>query len=85
MFFRLGALKPGDLVDITLADRRAAVFKITGVRLYPKDQFPVATVYGNTDYAALRLITCGGSFDEHSHHYRSNIVAFASLVSSQPA
>jgi hypothetical protein len=85
VFFRLGALVPGDLVYVTLADRQVAVFKISGVRLYPKDQFPTSTVYGNTDYAALRLITCGGSFDEQSHHYRSNIVAFASLVSSHPA
>jgi hypothetical protein len=81
VFFRLGALKPGDLVDVTLADHQVAVFKITGVRLYPKDHFPTKTVYGNTDYAALRLITCGGSFDEDSHHYLSNVVAFASLVS----
>lgn len=85
VFFRLGALKPGDLVYVTLADGRVAVFKITGVRLYRKSQFPTSTVYGNTDYAALRLITCGGSFDEQSHHYTSNVVAFASLVSSHPA
>ena len=85
VFFRLGALKPGDPVYITLADRQVAVFKITGVRLYPKDQFPTSTIYGNTDYAALRLITCGGSFDEQSGHYRSNVVAFASLMSSHPA
>jgi sortase family protein len=85
VFFRLGALKPGDLVDITLADRQVAVFRITGVRLYPKDRFPTGTVYGYTDYAALRLITCGGSFDERSRHYTANVVAFASLVSSHPA
>ena len=84
VFFRLGGLTPGDLVYITLADRQVAVFKITGVRLYPKDQFPTSTVYGSTDYAALRLITCGGSFDEQSRHYDSNVVAFASLVSSHP-
>jgi Sortase domain len=85
VFFRLGGLKPGDLVYITLADRQVAVFQITGVRLYPKDRFPTSTVYGTTDYAALRLITCGGSFDEHSHHYDSNVVAFAALVSSHLA
>ena len=84
VFFRLGDLTPGDLVYITLADRQVAVFKITGVRLYPKDQFPTSTVYGSTDYAALRLITCGGTFDEQSRHYDSNVVAFASLVSSHP-
>jgi hypothetical protein len=85
VFFRLGALKPADLVDITLADHQVAVFKITGVRLYSKSDFPTRTVYGSTDYAALRLITCGGSFDEQSRHYTSNIVAFASLVSSHAA
>jgi hypothetical protein len=85
VFFRLGALKPGDLVDITLTDHEVAVFKITGVRLYPKSHFPTSAVYGITDYAALRLITCGGSFDEQTHHYESNVVAFASLVSSHVA
>jgi sortase family protein len=85
VFFRLGVLKPGDLVYVTLADRQVAVFKITGVRRYLKSQFPAITVYGSIDYAGLRLITCGGTFDEQSHHYTSNIVAFASLVSSHPA
>lgn len=84
VFFRLGALKPGDLVDVTLNDRQVTVFTITAVRSYPKSQFPTAAVYGFTDYAALRLITCGGSFDEQSGHYTSNIVAFASLVSVHP-
>jgi hypothetical protein len=84
VFFRLGALKPGDLVNVTLADRQVAVFKITAVRQYPKSQFPTSTVYGFTDYASLRLITCGGSFDEQSGSYNSNVVAFASLVSAHP-
>ncbi|HEX3513529.1 MAG TPA: class F sortase [Trebonia sp.] len=84
VFFRLGALKPGDLVDVTLGDRQVAVFKITAVRTYAKSQFPTSTVYGFTDYASLRLITCGGSFDEQSGHYTSNVVAFASLASSHP-
>jgi hypothetical protein len=85
VFFRLGALKPGDLVDVTLADHQVAVFKITGVRLYTKSQFPTRTVYGLTGYPALRLITCGGSFDEDTHHYLSNIVAFGTLVSFHTA
>jgi hypothetical protein len=84
VFFRLGALQPGNLVDVTLADRQVAVFRVTAVRLYPKSQFPTSTVYGFTDYASLRLITCGGSFDGQSGHYTSNVVAFASLVSSHP-
>lgn len=38
---------------------------------------PASSVYGNTGYAALRLITRRGSFDEQSRHYRSSVVAFA--------
>jgi hypothetical protein len=38
-----------------------------------------ALVYGNTDHAALRLITCGGPFDS-AGHYRDNVVVLASLV-----
>jgi hypothetical protein len=82
VFYRLGALKPGDLVDVILADRQVAIFKVTAVRRYPKSQFPASTVYGFTSYAALRLITCGGSFDDQSGHYTANVVAFASLVSA---
>ena len=81
VFFRLGSLKPGDLVRITLKDHQVAVFKISGVRSYPKDQFPTSLIYGGISYAGLRLITCGGSFDYATGHYLSNTVAFASLVS----
>ena len=39
-------------------------------------------MYGNTDRAALRLITCGGIFDASKRSYESNIVVYASLVST---
>lgn len=84
VFFNLGALKPGDPVQVTLADGVVAVFTVTGVREYPKSSFPTAAVYGNTDFAALRLITCGGAFDYTTGHYLSNTVVFASLTSSHP-
>lgn len=83
VFFRLGALKPGNKVDVTLADGTVAVFRVTGVRQYPKADFPTKAVYGPTSYAALHLITCGGAFDSATHHYLSNLVVFASLMSSR--
>ncbi|MGH3279341.1 MAG: class F sortase, partial [Trebonia sp.] len=85
VFFRLGALRPGDTVDVTLADRTVAVFRVTGVRQYAKDNFPTLTVYGDTSYPSLRLITCGGAFDSATGHYVSNTVVFASLVAHHPA
>jgi hypothetical protein len=81
IFFRLGALQPGDTVDVTLADGVTAIFRISGVRRYLKVDFPAKTIYGPTDYAALRLITCGGEFDYATRHYLSSTVVFASLIS----
>jgi hypothetical protein len=81
VFFRLGALRPGDHIDVTLGDGMTAVFRVTGVREYTKSDFPTQMIYGPTKYAALRLVTCGGTFDYATGHYLSSVVVFASLVS----
>jgi hypothetical protein len=52
------------------------------VREYLKGNFPDRMIYGDTHYAALRLITCGGAFDNATGHYLSSTVVFASLTSS---
>ncbi len=85
VFYRLGAVRPGAEVDVTLADKTVAVFRVSGVREYTKASFPSRTVYGPTDDAALRLITCGGDFDPATGHYLSSIVVFATLASSHSA
>jgi Sortase domain len=85
VFFRLGALRPGDRIDVRLADGVTAVFRVIGVREYLKKNFPAAIIYHPPDYAALRLITCGGAFDSGTGHYLSSTVVFASLISSHPA
>lgn len=85
IFFKLGELKPADQVSITRGDGTVSVFSIDKVAQYPKDQFPTIEVYGNTDHAALRLITCGGKFDFAANNYEDNIVVFATLISEPPA
>ena|SRR5579859_3938719 len=86
VFFRLGALRPGDLVNVRLADGVTAVFRVTGVRQYLKARFPARTVYRDaTRFAALRLITCGGAFDYATSQYLSSTVVYAFLVASRPA
>ena len=83
VFYRLGALRPGDHIDVTLADGMTAVFRVTGVREYSKNDFPTEMIYGRTNYASLRLVTCGGTFDYATGHYLSSVVVFASMVSSE--
>jgi Sortase domain len=82
VFYRLGALHPGDHINVTLADGITAVFRVTGVREYTKEKFPTKIIYGPTNYAALRLVTCGGTFDFGTGHYLSSVVVFASLVAT---
>ena len=78
VFWRLGTLRRHDVVRVKRADGSVAVFAIDDVRRFRKTQFPSKLVYGNTDHAALRLITCGGPLE--GGHYRDNIVVLASLV-----
>lgn len=83
VFFSLGDLQQGATILVTRADGVTAVFEVDEVRRYAKEEFPTTLVYGDTDHAALRLITCGGSFDRATGQYRDNVVVFASLVGSQ--
>lgn len=83
VFYRLGALRPGDTIDVTLADGVTGVFRVTGVREYAKDKFPAKVIYSDANFAALRLITCGGAFDYTTGHYLSSTVVFASLTASR--
>jgi hypothetical protein len=80
VFHDLGRLKPGNDVTIDRADGVAVTFRVTRVAEYPKTQFPTDEVYGSTDAAELRLITCGGRFDSNTHSYDDNIVVFAGMV-----
>ncbi|MDQ1518333.1 MAG: hypothetical protein QOE80_4163 [Actinomycetota bacterium] len=79
VFYRLRDLKPGDGITVTRADGSEVVFLVDRLEQHPKDAFPTDEVYGPTSDATLRLITCGGSFDQSSGHYRDNLIAFAHL------
>lgn len=83
VFFDLGALKPGQQIRVDRADQTVATFEVDAVRAYPKSQFPQQAVYGYTPRPSLRLITCGGSFDDSTRHYRDNTVVFAHLITAK--
>lgn len=80
VFSRVRDLQAGDEVSITRADGNVAVFEVSRVEQFDKDAFPTDDVYGDIDHPGLRLITCGGSFDDDAGHYEDNLVAYAELV-----
>ena len=77
VFFRLASLRRGDRAYVRRADGSLVVFRVTAVRLYHKDRFPTAAVYGPAAGPQLRLITCGGTFDPALRSYLSNVVVYA--------
>jgi hypothetical protein len=84
VFFRVRELVPGDQVTVTRADRSQVVFEVYGQETVAKDAFPTDRVYGATEGAELRLLTCGGSFDADSRSYSDNVVVYARRV-AEPA
>jgi Sortase domain len=80
IFFWLRSLRAGDRVYVGRADGTMAVFTVTRIKKFAKDQFPTAAVYGPVPDAELRLITCGGVFDRSLGSYLSNVVVFARLA-----
>jgi sortase (surface protein transpeptidase) len=80
VFFRLRELRPGDQVRVVRADGSTVRFAVQRTAQYGKRRFPTDEVYYPTLTPALRLVTCGGSFDATAGHYRSNVIVFATLV-----
>jgi hypothetical protein len=80
VFYRLGDLVPGDLIDVTRYDGRTAIFKVTSVGLYPQNAFPAGRVYEDTRVPSLRLITCGGAFDWNTHLYLDRTIVWATFA-----
>ncbi len=80
VFYDLSTLEPGDEVHVDRADGSSVTFVVEKVEAYPKDEFPTSRVYGNTDGAELRVITCGGDWDPSVGHYEDNTVVFARLA-----
>nr|WP_255609223.1 class F sortase [Micromonospora sp. PLK6-60] len=81
VFFNLGALQPGDTITVARQDGRNATFTVEQVTSVPKTQFPADQVYGPNDRAGLRVVTCGGTFDQAAGSYLNNIVVYATMTS----
>lgn len=84
VFYRLRELETGDRVTVERVDGSTVVFQVYGQESVPKDAFPTQRVYGPTADAELRLLTCGGTFDEELRSYEDNVVVYARQVVDEP-
>lgn len=76
-FHGLSSLRPGDKITLTRDDRTTVDFTVQALRQYAKDALPDSQVYATTGPPALRLITCGGTYDRGRGEYRDNLVVYA--------
>jgi len=80
VFFSLGQIEEGALIEITRNDGSVATFSVTALERYEQEEFPTELVYGDVDHAGLRLVTCSGTFDKGEQVYSHNTVVYAELV-----
>ena len=80
VFYKLGKMRPGDKIQVNLANHRIAMFSVYSVEVYSKGKFPGDRVYGDYSRPGLRLITCGGKWVGGSTGYSDNIVVYAQMV-----
>lgn len=84
VFYGLGALKRGDVIEVDRADHLDAVFTVDAVEAYPATDFPDRRVYAPAARPELRLITCGAGFDQKHQRYLGNVVVFAHMTGNHP-
>ncbi|MCI0686225.1 MAG: class F sortase [Sporichthyaceae bacterium] len=80
IFYRIKELGKGDLITVTRKDGLQVRFKVTGIETVSKSAFPAEQVYGFTDAAELRLVSCGGTFDHEQQSYSDNVIVYARLI-----
>jgi sortase A len=78
VFWRLGALKPGDQVLVVLANEQTIAFNVRAMAHYPYNQAPLQQIFGPSTSINLNLITCGGSWDAFTKNYSERVVAYTS-------
>lgn len=80
VFYRLRDLRAGDRIEIDRRDGSRVTYLVDRVERFPKDEFPTGAVYGDAPRPEIRLITCGGDFDESRRSYEDNLIVFGHLA-----
>lgn len=80
VFIDLSSLEAGDKIYVDRSDGRRSTFVVDAVQVYDKTAFPTDAVYGVTPGSALRLITCGGTYDRQQQLYLANVIVYATLA-----
>lgn len=81
VFFDINKLKSGDELIVTDRAGKQLRFKVTEVKSYQLEDFPLDEVFGLGNKPRLNLITCEGQFDTSSRLYSHRLVVYSELKS----
>ena len=82
VFYRLRELHPGDEILIRQRGGPATRFVVQRLERHPKTALPTNRIWPTTSKRLLRLITCDGSFNHTTRHYRDNLIVYAARTGS---
>ena len=81
VFYNLGKLQPGDLVEVRYQTGTPVEFRVVASKTYAYDATTTADVFsGDTSAARLNLVTCAGTWDKTQGQYSKRIVVFTELI-----
>ena len=77
LFTELAEIPIGAEITVLFDDGAQRSFRVINVELVPKPAVSVNGVFARDGARVLRLVTCGGEFDDDVNSYRSNVVVTA--------
>jgi LPXTG-site transpeptidase (sortase) family protein len=79
-FAKLADVKPGDPVEVELADGTPLGYRVRTIERVAKDALPTDRLFARSGPPRITLITCGGAFDWTTRTHTENVV-----VTAEPA
>ncbi len=83
VFYNLGTLKPGDVVEVVDVSGTILQFQVVTSTTYDYNATTTDIFYGDASKTRLNLITCAGDWNESQKLYNKRIVVFTELSPSQ--
>jgi sortase (surface protein transpeptidase) len=80
VLYGLDQLSVGDSIYVERSDGLVTRFVVETLDNKSQTDFPTEEVYENLDYAALKIITCSGTYLEDELRYTHNLIVTARLV-----
>ena len=80
VFYNLGKLQPGDMVEVVDAGGKTLQFKVVATKLFDYNATTTDIFNSDTSKVRLNLITCAGDWIKGQGQYNQRVVVFTELV-----